>query len=257
MPPELRALQARLQDYILHARAGIEAHIAAGTGVDSQTRLAIYADAYRLRLAETLGHDFPALRRMLGEDEFAQVARCYIDAHPSKHFSVRWFGAGFADFLSRQSLGAQPELAAELARFEWALGLAFDAVDEVAVPVDAAAALPAAAWPTLRLRFLAAMQRLPLHWNAPQLWKTDAPCAPERSAAPVHWLIWRQQLDTRFRSLPEDEAAALATAQEGGDFSELCERLCAFRSAETVPAYAAGLLKRWLHDGLISSLQIA
>ena len=61
-----------LQDRILRGDGAIFARV---RGADAGQRLRIYADAYRLRLAEVLGNDFPATREALGEDAYEDYNR--------------------------------------------------------------------------------------------------------------------------------------------------------------------------------------
>ena len=93
---------------------------------DRITLLDVYRDGYALRLIEVLTTDYPGLMAMAGPADFDHMARAYIAAHPSRHPSVRWFGKDVADFLSRTPPYSRTPAAAEMARFEWALGEAFD-----------------------------------------------------------------------------------------------------------------------------------
>ena len=52
---------------------------------------------------------------MAGPADFDHMARAYIAAHPSRHPSVRWYGRGLADFLSRTRALQPPPAAAEMA----------------------------------------------------------------------------------------------------------------------------------------------
>lgn len=79
----------------------------------------------------------------------------------------------------------------------------------------------------------------------------DVP-APEAGEYPKSWLVWRQDLRTYFRSLSVDEAWAVDTAAGGSSFADICEGLCEWIDAQNVAAHAAGLLKRWVADGLVS-----
>ena len=74
---------------------------------------------------------------------------------------------------------------------------------------------------------------------------------PEADAA---WLIWRDDLITRFRSLAADEQQALACLREGGSFDDICELLTAFHASDEVPLYAATYLKTWLSQGLLTQI---
>src|SRR5689334_22511223 len=63
-------------------------------------RLEVYRHAYGARLARALRSNYPALAKALGDEEFERVARAYVRACPSSHYSIRWHGAGLADRMS-------------------------------------------------------------------------------------------------------------------------------------------------------------
>lgn len=244
--------QHRLQAWLLHGDAAIAGAV---QGEDRAPRLRIYADAYRLRLIEVLGNDFPVLRAWLGEDGFAASAAGYLDAYPSTQPSVRHFGRHFANWLQTQGDAAPG--CAELARFEWAQGEVFDAADAPAASLAAVAALPAAAWPHLRLHLQPALRLLPLCGNAPALAAAHAAGEPLPAYATndgdMHWLLWRCDFDVHWRRLPDDEADALQAVQRGARFGQLCLHL-AQAHGDAAALRAAGLLKRWLADGIVAAL---
>lgn len=112
-------------------------------------------------------------------------------------------------------------------------------------------------WAQLRFTFHPSLQRLTLWWNVPQLWQalTEDTARPAASLAaePLEWLLWRQDLSSYFRSLPQTEAAALDGALRGWPFGELCELLCTELGEAAAPAPAATLLRGWVASGLIVS----
>lgn len=253
----LRQLQCGFQRYVLHGERDIARHIDS-TQATADERLMIYAEAYRLRLIEALQTDFVALRGLLGDAGFNELACGYIDAHPSTRPSLRDFGRQLPSFLARDGrYRAEPALA-ELAAFEWALTEAFDAPDAPALNAETLAALPPARWAGLRLPPHPSLQRIDLSWNVPAIWNAvdsgTPPPAAESAPHPIGWAIWRQQFKIYFRSLPPDEAQALDTLRAGGDFATLCEGLCAWVAPQQAAAHAAGLLKQWVADGLLSGL---
>jgi hypothetical protein len=138
---------------------------------DRDTLLAVYRDAYALRLIEALTTDFPGLLAMTGPAEFDMMARAYIAAHPSRHPSVRWFGRHLADFLARTAPFSATPAAADMARFEWALGEAFDAEDVEPLAFEQLAVIPPEAWETLRLFFVPSLRRLSLTHQTPQAYQ--------------------------------------------------------------------------------------
>lgn len=233
----------RLQDRILRGDGTVAARV---RGADAAHRLRIYADAYRLRLVEVLGNDFPATRDALGEAAFAAFAERYLHAHPPAHPSVRHVGCDFADWLAAEA--DAPRGLHELARFEWLQAATFDAADAAALGIDEVAALPAEAWPRLRLRLhpcvrLLDTARLAIAGGAP---------ACSDAVSPARWLLWRDAgADACWRQLEDDEAAALHALAADASFGDVCERLSAIRDDGALRA--ASLLKRWLADGLIAA----
>lgn len=249
-------LQRAFLHHILHGDANVAAAINESDRFSAQQRLAVYADAYRLRLIEALAHNYPRLQQLLGETEFSAVALAYLDAQPSHNVSARWFGDQLTVHL-RQRHPDRPWLT-ELAGWEWAIAAAFDAADASPLDDAALAAVDPADWPTLRLQFHPSMQRLRLHTNAPALFKalsdaTDCP-APAALPQPQRWLIWRQELTPRYRSLPDDEATALDTLVAQGSFGDACEALCNWHEAAEVPAQIARMLRNWVDEALLVSL---
>lgn len=255
---DLRALQRDFQAYLLRPDGQLRGCIAEGEGLSADDRLRVYADAYRLRLLEALGDNYPGLHTLLGDAQFEALGRAYIDAHPSRHPSVRWFGRRLAEFLvAAEAYRGLPYLS-ELAAFEWAVSEVFDAADAVSVGVEELARLPPEAWAELRPGLHPSLRRRNLEWNVPVLWQAldegRAPPEAERAEYPVGWVLWRRDLMIHWRSLQVDEAWALDRIAAGATFAEVCEGLCEWIDAENVGLHAAGLMQRWLADGLIARL---
>ena len=254
----LLALQRQFQAYVLALEAEIAADVADTAHTDTSTRLAIYANAYRLRLIAALREDYPKLRELLGADEFDQLARIYVACRPSQHPNIRWFGQQLPALLRAQVPYRDQPALAEMAVFELALRTAFDAADAMVVPMDAVAAIPPQAWPALRPTLHPSVQRLDLAWNAVAIWQAldrrQSPIAPQRMASPLPWVVWRKGLNPNFRSLDAGEARALDTVIDGADVQALCASASTWNAAEEVPALVARWLKTWLADGMISSI---
>ena len=165
----LRSLQRELQSFLLAPSRAPQDLVVESEQTSAQVRLGIYADAYRLRLAEVLESDFPTLRSYVGAEAFRSVAGNYIEACPPRHFSIRYYGARLAGFLREHAAYRRSPQLAEMAEFDWALGTAFDAPDSSVVGVEAVAGIPAEAWPGLSLRLHPSTQILDLRWNVPVL----------------------------------------------------------------------------------------
>lgn len=251
-------LQRAFQDYVLERGDGFAGSVRDTSKADRVTLLDVYRDGYSLRLIEVLTSDYPGLLAMVGPGGFDRMARAYIAANPSRHPSVRWFGKGLADFLAATPPYDKSPAAAEMARFEWALGEAFDSPDVVPVVADAIMSVPPEAWETISFAPLTSFRRLDLAHDVPPSWQRreeveagslDVPALP----GPVAWAIWRPALISNFRSLEPDEAAMLDAMIEGRPFPALCEALLPHVEEDQAPARAAGLLRSWVEEGMIAS----
>lgn len=259
----LAALQKRFQQSVLQSGASATAWINAGGRANPASQLAIYKHAYRARLQEVLSNDFPATQKAMGDALFLQLAEDYIQACPSRYYSLRRFGRHLPSFISGQWYSShgyhdQPWLA-ELAFFEWSLGQAFDAADAKALTEQEMTGFAAHIWPALGFSLHPSVRVLHMHWNTPGIWQSLTAGRPVRVSAEhggaSPWLIWRQQLVTRFRSLADDEQQALNLLRHGRTFSDLCDHLATLMSDTEVPVRAAGLLKGWIGQGLISDVR--
>jgi len=252
----LRELQLRFQDYLLGNSDDIERDIVGTGDALAEHRLAAYYNAYRIRLIDCLAIDYAALEKTLGREAFEKLALDYLARYPSRHPSVRWFGRHLAEYLRQDYQGEDREFLAELADWEWALTMVFDAADsETLFALDDMARVVPEDWPRPRFEFKPAMRWLDLNWNAAlirQACDADSEVPPrQRNPHPLRWLLWRSDLQTRWRSLEVDEAWAIEQAANGADFAAICEGLLEWIDAEQVSLRAAGLLKQWVGDGLL------
>jgi hypothetical protein len=261
---QLARLQHIFQDCVLHpGEAESTAWISASGRAAPEIQLFTYKHAYAARLREVLANDYPATLMALGDKLFDRLADDYIREYPSHYFSLRDFGSQLPGFVSdpthEQTRYRDMPWLFELTLFEWTLGEAFDAADGPMLGEQALAAVAPEDWPSLRFIVHPSVQRLDLEWNVPEIWRAltgDPPTqviAGREAAGP--WLIWREQLITRFRSMPRDEQQALDTIRDGKHFDALCEVLATQMDEADVPLRAAALLKGWIAQDLISAIQ--
>jgi hypothetical protein len=259
----LSKLQQTFQDCVLRPGGAVTTEWVSANGrAAPEVQLSVYTHAYRSRLKEVLANDFPAMRVAIGDDLFEQLTDDYIEAHPSHYFSLRDFGRHIPDFvlgkIRMDECDQDMHWLYELALFEWTLGQAFDAADTTLITEQDMASISPDAWPDLTFRFHPSIQRLDLEWNVPEMWLAFTDDNPTQIAAACEeaspWLIWREQLITRFRSMNSDEQKALDILRAGGSFNDVCEVLAALMEEEAVPLHAAGLLKGWITQGLISEI---
>jgi len=254
---ELANLQSLFQAHVVDGDPAAVPAFVGSEAASAEERLGVYYEAYRLRLLEILRDDFTGLCALMSEDDFESLGLRYIDAHPSQYPSVRQFGRHLAEFLEADSgYVAQPYLA-EMTRFDWARGLAFDAANADILTLEELGTLPGEDWPALTLQFHPTLQRSRFAWNIVSIWRAinaEEPIPqPARFDEPEPWAVWRRGVTVYWRSLGQDEATAMDAFSKGHTFAEICTVLCERLDAEAVPARMAGILNQWVTEGLITS----
>jgi hypothetical protein len=259
--PDLAGLQRMVQAWLLKQDDSLLAQIAEGAHAGRRTMADVYRRGYVLRLVESLEADFPGLVAIAGKDTFDALARAYIAARPSRHASLRWFGRELAAFLASTAPWSVAPALAEMARFEWAVGEAWDAPDAEPVQVVALLGVPSAAWETLSFTPVPSLRRLELSFDVAQVWQRREEPMPQgiavaaTASGPATWIIWRKDTDVQYRALDHDEAALLGGLIAGEPFPDLCARLSADSDDSRAVARAAGLLRAWVEAGVVGSFR--
>ncbi len=257
----LLGLQRDFSRYVLGGDiATMSVQVIGSAAANAEQRLDVYSQAYRLRLLEVLGNDLPGLRLLAGDEKFEQLCLAYIEATPSAHYNVRWYGDQFAEFVKNSAWSQRPGLT-EMAGIEWCLTLAFDTADDPLVDAEQMASIAGELWPEMQFQLHSSLQRLPLQWNVNDIRRAidreEKPPALQKFDTPQQWIGWRKDRNVRHRLLEQDEAAALSAAANGSSFAEICELLCEWHDVEAVAMRAATLLQRWVEDQWISRLRIS
>jgi hypothetical protein len=254
----LRDLQKDMQHYLLGETSGVTSAIVDAPPLPAKDRLAIYRNAYRVRLIDALHETYPVLHSLLGDEVWAELGETFVAEYPSKFRSIRWYGGQMAQFLGEHEPFSGEPVLAEIARLEWTLSAVFDSPDAEPLQRAALSGVLPSAWASLSFKFHPSLRRLEFNWNTAAVWRAmsadDTPPRPERAAAAMPWLLWRKDLQNYFRSMNAVEASALDAALRGCNFGEICESLGALLPEEEIPAAAASLLGAWADSGIIIAL---
>ncbi len=227
----------------------------AAEGADVNGGFNLYLVAYRARLAGALRDNFPVLHRALGDEAFNALAGNYIDAHPSHFRSIRWFGDKLVSFLDAAPERLPHPALADIARMDWAICCAFDAAGAVPFSLPDLAALSPEEWPAHRFSLLPSARLIGLAWCVEPVWRAlneDEGADTEVPEPSSHaLLVWRPQLECLWRSIETTEATTLRALMNGATFAECC-MVIAETGTPDPAKIAAGLLQRWVSDGLLS-----
>jgi len=263
MAPEqmssLRELQQQFLQFLQQQPNQMQSLVLDQGKLNAKTRLDIYANAYRLRLKQVVETDHPVLGTYLGDELFDLMFQNYLALHPSQFTSLRQFCDRLPKFLKEHSPFDEHPILAEIAAFERLLLVAFDAPDSLRLTTQALAQVAPELWPQIKIRFHPSTQLFRESWNTVTSWQAikeeKTPTAATRHSQTHTWLLWRNhELLTQFRSLAVDELYMIEAYLSGQDFSNICEGLLTWHSADEVPVFALQTLQSWLNQGLVQQI---
>jgi hypothetical protein len=272
--PPLAELQARFFQLVtgrqgvaeeMEARGLPEAALAAVIVGDVRAsaveRLDVYANMYFFRILEVLRSDYPKLLAVVGDKAFHDLATDYLQAHPSRHPSLRFVGAALPGFVVGHALATARPWLAPLAALEWARVDVFDRDDVPVLTREALAAVAPEDFAGIALAPVAAAALVPAAWSVEETWRAlEADRVPETpdAAGPAHAvLVWRRGVTVQHRAVDAPERLALEllfgpTTFGPTTFGALCTALGEALDSEEAAALAVRLLGGWLADELLA-----
>lgn len=251
----LKNLQQQFQNFLIQDDQTIGTSIKSTPTFNTQDRLAVYSDAYCLRLIDILAKEFPMLKKFCGEEKFDEAAFRYLDQHPSQHYSLYRFANHFSGFL-KTYFNDEPVIA-ELATFERALSDVLLAGNGQRIGVQALLDLTPEQWPNMKLILHPAVQTIALTLNVPDIWRAlnAEQALPEIKSSPSAYLIWRFHQQSYFASLTPEQFRIFTAIQHGDCFAEICEDLIGQLEEEKIGEFVAGVLQQWLKNGIFTQVQ--
>ncbi|HRI64941.1 MAG TPA: DNA-binding domain-containing protein [Polyangium sp.] len=232
------------------------------TGNDRLTaaqQVDIYRIQYFLRHERTLREDYPGLQGIVGKDATQVFFRRYLEAHPPATPSLRDVGAHLPAFAAHYA-DFPPErrdLILEMAHYELELVDVFDGPD--APPLDPAklAAMTEDDWNKARIVLHPLVVRLSLSYPVHRLRvaiKAGEDVVLPDAPAPVHILLFRQDLIPRYEEVSAEAHALIGALAEGLPLIPALERIAGPlppERQEYVMSHIGAWFQTWTAWGLI------
>ncbi|TMA31133.1 MAG: DUF692 family protein [Deltaproteobacteria bacterium] len=219
-----------------------------GRVVGGEDRLGIYANAYFLRIRDSLASDFRAVRRAVGEHAFHRLVAEYLVEQSSHEPTLAALGEQLPGFLSRHGLSRMLPFLPELAQLEWS---ALQAL--LGPPRETAGIGATGEWADARADLDSSVALLRTRWPVDRLWADRD--LPERRGSRVlrarrrSFLIVRRAPEgVRVDRLPPAAFATLSALRDGVTLGEACERI-------RYPARVSAWFAQWVRDGVIQKIR--
>jgi hypothetical protein len=100
-------------------------------------RYAVYRNNVTVSLIRAIESNFPVVRRLLGEQYFAGLAREFVQKHPPKSPLMFQYGAAFGDYLKAEEDLAEYPYLCDVAKLEQQMRLSYHEADAPTLPATA------------------------------------------------------------------------------------------------------------------------
>ena len=242
-------LSERQSDFahaLLKPDAAVPVGLAGPDGMPAEKRFAVYRNNVVIGLIDALRANFPATRRIVGEEFFREMARRYVAIEPPSSPILLDYGAGFPDFIDCFEAAEPLRYLSDVARVERAWTEAYHAPEAVALDRDALAEIPYDRTPELRLDLHPSLRVVRSRFPVLTIWRmnvADGVAAPvDLDAGGEDVLILRPAADVEVRSIPPGGAELILRLAHGRTLTQAARAALTASETFDLSANLAGLI---------------
>lgn len=208
--------QSQFRAALLDPALPVPSGLTDGRGTPTEKRFAVYRNNVTVALCDALRASFPVLCKLLGDQNFDQLAPIFARAHPPSSPLMMRYGAEMPSFLQSFAPLAHIGYLPDIARLELAMRQAYHAADAIPLDPAALAALPPEQLMASTLTLAPAVQVLKSDWPLFDIWRYNmVESAPKPQAVPQSVLITRAEFDPTPHALDPAQLAWMRAIQDG------------------------------------------
>lgn len=188
--------QTRFRAALLDSATPVPEGLLDGQGRPAGRRFSVYRNNVAASLTEALEESFPVVRKLLGDENFKNISRVYLRAHPPSSPLMMYYGRSFPAFVQHFEPLAHLPYLADVARLELAQRESYHAAD--ADPADASCLgeLAPEELGSTHLALAPALRVVQSPWPIHAIWAFNmVPGAPKPTGGPQNVLITRPDFD--------------------------------------------------------------
>lgn len=195
-----------------------------GQGLPAGRRFNVYRNTVAVSLTEALELGFPAVRSLIGDENFRKLAGLFLRRTPPSTPLMMLYGKEFPEFLESFAPLSDIRYLGDVARLEQAQREAYHAADAKPVAPEALAGLAPDALAHSRFRLAPAIRLIRSVWPVHDIWRFATQKGAAKPAARAQdVLVTRPDYDPELHVLPEGGAAFLGAIQTGATLTKACE----------------------------------
>ncbi|HET7851231.1 MAG TPA: DNA-binding domain-containing protein [Methyloceanibacter sp.] len=220
--PNLSDMQDEFAEALLSATTPVPSCLK-GSGIRrADRRFAVYRNNVAASLIEALGARFPVVKRLVGEEFFSAMAHAFVLREPPFSPLLIHYGETFAAFIAEFEEAKPLPYLADVARFEFARGVAYHAADAEPLPRAAFASLAAGGVGAVRVTLHPSVGIVASAYPVLSIWEVNQATAvkPVSHWGPEAALVARPFLEVETRRIGAGTAAFLAALRGGSTIAE-------------------------------------
>lgn len=212
----MRVPQQEFHSALRHPQIDIPAGLVDDAGAPAGRRFNVYRNNVTTSLMDALGDGFPVIKKLLGEENFRNLAREYQAAHPPSSPLMIYFGEAFPQFLADFVPLAKIPYLSDVAKLEYAMRQSYHAADAPAMDPAKLGELSEEQLLAAKVTLAPSLRVVTSPWPIVGIWQMNS---VEGAAKPVARaecaLITRPEYDPMPELITPADAALLLTLQKG------------------------------------------
>jgi hypothetical protein len=241
---DFAASQTAFAEALLDPARALPEGVTSARGAADPVRFAVYRNNVHVGLTAALAKRFPVVRRLVGEEFFAGMARIYAGLHKPASPLLFEYGDGFPDFIEQFEPAQGLAYLADVSRLEAAWMRAYQAEDADPLAAAQLAALEPGDLSNARLLPHPALSLVSSPHPIGSIWAAhqSETMEPVRTWQAETVLVARPAMDVSVHVLPADGAVFAEALFAGETLGNAAERASALHNAFDFGAALVGLV---------------
>lgn len=236
--------QTTFRAALMDSAQPVPAGLSDGQGRPAGARFSVYRNNVAVSLTEALEVSFPAIRKLIGDENFRGLMGIFLRQHPPSAPMISQYGAALPAFLEAFEPLAHLGYLPDVARLEQALRESYHAADTDPIDPAILQSLAPDALMGATLTLAPTVRLIRSHWPVHEIWAFNMePGAPKPSGGAQNVLVTRPEFDPIAAPLAPGGGtfiAAIAAGQTFGAAFDAASSATDFDLTPTLSALIAG-----------------